>query len=67
MPQKIKILTGVLVIMLALISLLVAILNIWDILSDETTKELLLNTLYTLGATFLVVLVIIFTVKFTKE
>lgn len=53
--------------MLALISLLVAILNIWDILSDETTKELLLNTLYTLGATFLVVLVIIFTVKFTKE
>lgn len=67
MLQKIKQLTGALLVTFCFVSLILGVLNIWDVIDNATAKEAFLNTVYTFGAVFVVSLVISLIMKAVSE
>lgn len=67
MTKKIKQLAGITLILFCIISLFIALLTIWDVMSNELAKEAVLKTSYTLGAIFVFSLIIIMITKKTEE
>jgi len=66
MSKKIKQFTGILLIIFSVIALFIAVLTIWDVISNEIAKEAFMKVTYTFGVIFIVSLVVIYITK-TKE
>lgn len=67
MAKKIKKLAAITLILFCIISLFIALMAIWDIINNELAKEAIIKTSYTLGAIFIVSLVILLVAKTTEE
>ena len=63
MFKMIKRLVGVILIIFCVIALFVGILTIWDVISNETAKEMFINLSYTFGAVFSVSLLVLLITK----
>ena len=66
MFKKIKQFTGILIVLFSVVALFIAVLTIWDIISNEIAKEAFVKVAYTFGAIFTVSLVVMYITK-TKE
>ena len=66
MLKKIKQFTGLLLILFLVITLFIAMLAIWDVISNEIAKEVLIKIAYTFGAIFIVSLIVMYITK-TRE
>ena len=60
MQEKILNAVKILIILFLGISLLIAVMAIWDVMSLEVAKEALTKVAYTFGAVFIVAILVIF-------
>ncbi len=63
MSKKIKQTIGVILIIYLLIMLFVSVLNIWDMISIETAKDVYIKTSFTSLFIFIATLIVIFIIK----
>jgi hypothetical protein len=67
MIKKIKQLGGIILIMFSTVLLSIAVLSIWDVVSNEVAREALLKTFYTFGSIFIVSIFVLFISKIIGE
>ncbi|WKZ24898.1 MAG: hypothetical protein QY321_00480 [Patescibacteria group bacterium] len=61
--SKIKQFIGILLILFSLVTLFIAILTIWEVITNEMAKEAFMKVLYTFIAIFIASLVVMFITK----
>lgn len=67
MLKKIKVFTGIVLVMFSVASLIVAVLKIWEVINGEMANEAFLKIAYTFGALFITSLVVFLVVNFMEE
>ena len=67
MSKKIKMFAGISLVMFSVISLAIAVLKIWEVISNEEASEAFSKIAYTFGAVLVSSLVILLVVSFLGE
>lgn len=67
MSQKIKMFVGIVLVVFSVTSLVIAVLKIWEVISNEEASEAFSKTAYTLGAVLVTSLIILLAVSFFGE
>ena len=67
MSKKIKLLGWIILILFCIMLLIIAMLTIRDIISNEIAKDIFIKTMYTFGSIFILWLIILFITKLVSN